>query len=190
MTLQKKAGPIQVRSGSRLTGAEFYARVLEERGTLALIDNAIAAAFDALESKPTPIERAYVEKALLTIAGVFAGNPNGTEPPAPRIIEACQLLERFGANLRARAEHDRLDAIPLRRQIVKMLAICKDKGWSPRKRGIAKLIAGEMGVTEHEVRKYLRIHKKRTGGRGFGFPGWGDMVPEAGRASRGLPRPL
>ena len=97
MTLQKKAGPIQVRSGSRLTGAEFYARALEERGTLAPIDNAIAAAFDALESKPTPIERAYVEKALLTIAGVFAGNPNGTEPLTPRIIEACQLLERFGA---------------------------------------------------------------------------------------------
>jgi hypothetical protein len=106
--------------------------------------------------------RAYVEEAQAIVRSALADDPDGTTPLTPRAMEACQLLERFDVAVRMQAEHDRLNAIPLRRQIVKMLAICKDKGWSPRKRGIAKLIAPEMGVAEHEVRKYLRVCRARN----------------------------
>ena len=79
----------------------------------------------------------------------------------PRVAEACQLLERFGAAARVQTEHDRLDAVLFRRQIARVLALCEENRWSPHQRGIAKQIAAKMDVTEREVRRYLRIYRTR-----------------------------
>jgi hypothetical protein len=159
---RKVAGPILVRPGSRLTGTEFYAKALERRGTRAPLDNALAAARDALEGKLKFIARAYVEEAQAIVRSALADDPLGVKPLTPRVMEACRLLEHFSAVARTQAhmqtEHDWL-TMPYRQQIEYMLAICSEHGWSPHKRGVAKKIAPKMDVTEREVRRYLRIFR-------------------------------
>jgi len=152
--------PIPVLPGNNQTAAEFYAEALERRGTRAPLDNALAAARDALEARLTFIARAHIEEAQAIVRSALADNPDGTTSLTPHVVEACQLLAGFGAAARMQEEYD-WRTMPFRRQIERMLAICDDNGWSPRKRGIAKLIAPEMGVTAHEVRLYLRTYRER-----------------------------
>ena len=84
------------------------------------LDNALAAARDALEGKLTFIARAYVEEAQAIVRSALADDPLGIKPLTPHVMEACQLLERFGAAARMQAEHD-WRTMPFRQQIERML---------------------------------------------------------------------
>jgi hypothetical protein len=96
------AGPNPTLSGFMKSADEVYAKVSARRGTRAPLDSALAAACDAVKGKLTFIARAYVDEALVIVLNALSDDPLGFRPLAPRVMEACQLLERFGAAVRTR----------------------------------------------------------------------------------------
>jgi hypothetical protein len=100
---QAAGGPTIIKARAE-TAEQYFARVEGRRGTRVLLDNALAAAWQALQGDLTPIARACVEADRAVVRQARDDDPLGVIPPSPETLAACVRLENMGVAVRIAAE--------------------------------------------------------------------------------------
>ena len=166
-------GPIFVSAGRMETAEQHFARTEAARGMRIALDEALAAARDALDADLSFIARA----AVVTDMALVRAALSDIRTPTDEALAACRRLERMGMAARVEAEtrelvldearsrqtaaatieRARIQTAEVEARRDRIRAIYTRMGWPLDKARDVKRIAAELGVSQRTVYSDMEI---------------------------------